>query len=241
MSVYLDDDASRRQNGRPSRRLLAPGRGRGGLRVRLEGRGARSGSSTTFADLAATVDALDDNPLPASYEVRLQAGAGHGEAVDELAAKLAETPGRRRRALRPPVARSAAVGRRRRFASVGLVLGARPDDRRRPDRGQRRPAGALHARRDEIEIMQLVGRAAGVTSAARSSWKACSRAASAPLLALAALAPSFLAVRGPYLVPACRRREPVVGPIPVARAVPAAPRGRDGGRVPGRAGGRERT
>src|SRR5437868_2160925 len=47
----------------------------------------------TFSDLASTVDAVGDNPLPASIEVRLQPGATGANGVDALAARLRALPG----------------------------------------------------------------------------------------------------------------------------------------------------
>ena len=77
---------------------------------------------------------------------------------------------------------------------------------------------ALYARRDEIEIMQLVGAPQayirgpfvmeGVLRAASARW-------SRWRLWLSA----FLALRGRYLVAAGRGRQSVVGAVPVARAV----------------------
>src|SRR5262249_10321926 len=45
----------------------------------------------TFAELAGAVDTLDENPLPASFEVRLRPSAADG--VDALAAALRRAPG----------------------------------------------------------------------------------------------------------------------------------------------------
>src|SRR6185436_11083333 len=47
----------------------------------------------TFGELAAAVDGLGDNPLPASIEVRLRPGPGASVAVDALGARLRQMPG----------------------------------------------------------------------------------------------------------------------------------------------------
>ena len=77
----------------------------------------------TFGDLAAAVDALGDNPLPASLEVRLQPGPGVSASVDSLAATPAPDARRRRRALRPPVA-DRLLSAINVIRGVGLVLGS---------------------------------------------------------------------------------------------------------------------
>jgi cell division protein FtsX len=47
----------------------------------------------TFTDLAGAMETVEANPLPASYEVRLQAGPEANGGGRELAAKLEQTPG----------------------------------------------------------------------------------------------------------------------------------------------------
>ena len=42
----------------------------------------------TFGDLAAAVDGVGENPLPASLEVRLRPGPGVSGGVDALGARL---------------------------------------------------------------------------------------------------------------------------------------------------------
>ncbi len=46
-----------------------------------------------FKDLAGLTDELGDNPLPASFEVRLRASAGSQAGIDALATSLAKAPG----------------------------------------------------------------------------------------------------------------------------------------------------
>src|SRR4029079_14973546 len=47
----------------------------------------------TFSDLVATVDSLQDNPLPASYEVRLRASDTARPDLELLTARLRAAPG----------------------------------------------------------------------------------------------------------------------------------------------------
>ena len=111
--------------------------------------------SATFADLAATIAALENNPLPASFDVRLRASGGAQDGVDALVVRLRTMPG---------VADvrydkqwlDRLLNGIRMLRVVGLALG-----------GALMLAAALTvanvvrlalaARRDELEIMQLVG------------------------------------------------------------------------------------
>ncbi len=107
---------------------------------------ALSRFKTTFADLAGTVEALDGNPLPASYEVRLRPSASAAGRRRGAWGQTARSERRGRRSLRSPVARSAVVGSERRPDSR---LGARrgPDPGGGSDGGQRRAPGAIRAAR----------------------------------------------------------------------------------------------
>jgi cell division transport system permease protein len=108
-----------------------------------------------FRDLAVAADSLDTNPFPASVEVRLRGDVAAGQSLDELTTRLRATPGvadvRFDRRWLERLLGAIAVLRGAGFFVV-IVLGL---------------AAALtvanvvrlaaHARRDEIEIMQLVG------------------------------------------------------------------------------------
>jgi cell division transport system permease protein len=110
-----------------------------------------------FPDLAAAADRLDRNPLPASIEVRLgsRARSAGNTATDELATTLAKQPGvadvRYDRRWLSRLGSAVSV-----FRTIGVVIVALLGI-----------AAALtvanvvrlaaYARRDEIEIMQLVG------------------------------------------------------------------------------------
>jgi cell division transport system permease protein len=153
---------------------------------------------TMFSDLAATADGLDANPLPASYDVRLQASAGAGEAAGTLAAQLEKLPGvadvRYDREWLERLMTGVSVVR-----GVGLMLGALLT-----------VAAALtvanvvrltlYARRDEIDIMQLVG-APQTFVRGPFVMEGTLQGGIGAVLALAALAGMFLALEGPYLDP----------------------------------------
>lgn len=150
-----------------------------------------------FEGLSQAADALDANPVPASYEVRLTPDAA-AAAVDRLADRLRGTRGvadvRYDRQWLDRLMAAALVLRR-----IGLVLGAvlilaaaltvanvvRL---------------ALHARQDEIGIMDLVG---APTAYVRGPFIAegILQGGLGSLVALVALLGAFLAARGPYLVP----------------------------------------
>jgi cell division transport system permease protein len=196
MSVYLEDEATGADRAAVER-ILVPG----GVVAAYEfvsKADALERFKRTFGDLAATIDTVGGNPLPASYEVRLQPRTGTDAAVDGLAVALRAAGGVADvRYDKQWLARMlSAVSLVR---AVGFVLGAvlvlaaaltvanvvRL---------------ALYARREEIEIMQLVGApqayirgpfvAEGVLQGGLGA-----------ALALAALAVGFLAIRARYLVP----------------------------------------
>src|SRR5437763_11928359 len=86
MSVYLRDDVTPAQRTAieqaiASRHVVA-------TREYVSKADALARFRRTFADLAATVDGLGDNPLPASYELRLNAGPEARSAMDELGTAL---------------------------------------------------------------------------------------------------------------------------------------------------------
>ena len=107
----------------------------------------------TFADLSATLDGVGDNPLPASYEVRLSGGPGTG--VDLLLAELRQLPGVADvRYDREWLQRlSSAISMLR---GVGLALGTLLTIAAALTVANVVRLG-LYARRDELDIMQLVG------------------------------------------------------------------------------------
>jgi cell division transport system permease protein len=154
MSVYLKDDATREQV--QALESLVEQSGLSDRRQYLSKAAALARFREDFPDLAGATERLERNPLPASLEVRLGPKARTATtAVDDLAARLGSEPGVAdvrydRRWL-------SRLGSAVRFVrTVGLVIVA-----------LLAVAAALtvanvvrlaaYARRDEIEIMQLVG------------------------------------------------------------------------------------
>jgi cell division transport system permease protein len=152
----------------------------------------------TFGELATAVDGLGDNPLPASIEVRLRPGPGAGAGVDSLGSRLRQMPGvadvRYDRQWLTRVL--AAIGIIR---GVGLVLGT-----------VLAVASALtvanvvrlalYARRDELEIMQLVG-APQAFIRGPFVMEGVLQGGIGALVALSTLGVAFLALSGRYLAP----------------------------------------
>lgn len=152
----------------------------------------------TFGDLAAAIDGPGDNPLPASIDVHLRSGPGATAKVDDLAAKLRQLPGAadvrydRQWLNRLLTAISLVRG-------VGLVLGL-----------VLTVAAALtvanvvrlalYARRDELDIMQLVG-APQAYVRGPFVMEGVLQGGVGALAALAGLAIAFVALRSRYLVP----------------------------------------
>ncbi len=152
----------------------------------------------TFADLASTADTLGDNPLPASYEVRLRPNAGGDGSVDQLAARVRALDGVADvRYDRQWIARLlAAVGVVR---GVGVALGLLLTIAAALTVANVVRL-ALYARRDELEIMQLVG-APEVYVRGPFVLEGVLQGGIGAVSALALLGALFLALRGRYLVP----------------------------------------
>jgi cell division transport system permease protein len=205
LSVYLKDDISPEDH-RAIEELLAPGDtiasheyvSKADALVRFK---------ETFADLAGALDTLGDNPLPASFDVRLRAGRaanedGNGDSVqaglETLVSRLREMAGvadvRYDRQWLTRVLSAITIVR-----AVGLVLGA-----------VLTVAAALtvhnvvrlalYARRDEIEIMQLVG---APQAYIRGPFviEGVLQGGAGALVALAALGVSFFMLQARYLAP----------------------------------------
>lgn len=196
MSVYLDDDAT------PEARstvegVIAPGQIVAGYQFVSKAE-ALQRFTQTFANLAVAAETLGGNPMPASYEVRLQAAAGAQAAVEQLASRLRETPGvvdvRYDRQwldrLLAAVAILQAIGLGLgAFLTVAAVLTVANVVRL-----------ALYARRDEIEIMRLVG-APSAYIRGPFVMEGVLQGGIGATAALAVLAAVFLTVRARYLMP----------------------------------------
>jgi cell division transport system permease protein len=195
MSVYLADGTTA-ENQKGIEALLAPGS------VVVEHRFVSKAEALqrfkqTFSDLAGAVETLG-NPIPASYEVRLQSGPGAQQAVEDLAGRLRATPGvsdvRYDREWLDRL--ESAVNM---LQSAGLLLSAFLTIAAALTVANVVRL-ALYSRRDEIEIMELVG---APTSYIRGPFvmEGILQGGIGAAAALALLAGGYLVVRGRYLMP----------------------------------------
>ena len=108
-----------------------------------------------FPDLASLAEALDDNPLPAAFEVRLRSTVGSEAELDDLAARLSRSAGvvdvRYDRLWVSRLMGAVTLLRGLSLAIITIVAIAAALTVASVVRL------ATYARRDEIEIMQLVG------------------------------------------------------------------------------------
>ena len=196
MSVYLDDQITDQQR-KAIEDAIAPSDIVASREYVSKGL-ALSRFRETFNDLAGSIETLGTNPLPASYEVRLKAGPASEAGLEALGTKLRATSGvvdvRYDRQWLSRLMSAINVIR-----GVGLAIGA----------VLTLAAAltvasvvrlALHARRDEIEIMQLVG---APTAYVRGPFvmEGVIQGGVGALVALTLLAAAFFALRGVYLVP----------------------------------------
>lgn len=196
MSVYLNDDITPAQQS-AIETALAPGDIVEGRSYISKAEGLKR-FKQTFGDLASSIDELGDNPLPASYEVRLQSTPTAQAALDGLAAKLRQTSGvadvRYDRQWLSRLAGSVRIIR-----GVGLALGALLTFAAALTVANVVRL-ALYARRDEINIMQLVG-APGIFIRGPFVMEGVLQGGVGALVALLLLAAAFFALRARYLVP----------------------------------------
>ena len=196
MSIYLNDDATPADR-QAVEALLAPGPIVAGHQF-VSKEEALARFKATFSDLAGAVETLEGNPLPASYEVRLQATPASTQAIAELASRLEQTGGvsdvRYDRQWLDRVLSAVQT-----IQGVGLVLGAFLTFAAALTVANVVRL-ALWARRDELEIMQLVG-APQTFIRGPFVMEGVLQGGIGALLALAALAVTFLVVRGRYLMP----------------------------------------
>jgi cell division transport system permease protein len=152
----------------------------------------------TFADLASTVDTLGDNPLPASFEVRVRPGSDAAAGIDRLGASLRQMPGvadvRYDRQWLDRLASGVNIVR-----AVGLMLGALLTIAAALTVANVVRL-ALFARRDELDIMQLVG-APGAYIRGPFVMEGVLQGGVGALVAVVALAVAFFALRAHYLAP----------------------------------------
>ena len=196
MSVYLKDDLTQDQ-----RRAIEGELALGDViasREYVSKADALARFRQTFSDLTSTVETLGENPLPASYELRLRSGATVADSVDRLANRLRDTAGvadvRYDRQWLSRLLSIVTIVRR-----VGLGLGALLTLAAALTVANVVRL-ALYARRDELEIMQLVG---APTAYVRGPFvmEGVLQGGFGALIALAALTLAFFVVRGRYLTP----------------------------------------
>jgi cell division transport system permease protein len=152
----------------------------------------------TFADLSPALDSVGTNPLPASFEVRLRPGPGAGTGVDILAARLQQMPGvadvRYDRQWLDRLLSAIGVIR-----GVGFLLGSVLTIAAALTVANVVRL-ALYARRDELDIMQLVG-APQAYIRGPFVMEGVLQGGAGALVALVVLGAAFLALRARYFVP----------------------------------------
>jgi cell division transport system permease protein len=196
LSVYLKDDVTPEQR-QALEAALAPGEVVASREYVSKG-DALARFKQTFGELAAAMDGAGDNPLPASLEVRLRPGPGAGAAVDALGNQLRQMPGvgdvRFDRQWLNRVMSAIAIVR-----GVGLILAAILTIAAALTVANVVRL-ALYARRDELEIMHLVGAPQAFINGP-FVMEGVLQGGVGALLALTALGGAFLALRGRYLTP----------------------------------------
>ena len=196
LSVYLKDDVTPEQR-RAVEAVLVPG-DVVTSREYVSKTDALARFKQTFGELAATMDGAGDNPLPASIEVRLRPGPGASAVVDTLGSRLRQMPGvadvRYDRQWLNRVLSAIGIIR-----GVGLVLGAILTIAAALTVANVVRL-ALYARRDELEIMQLVG-APQAFIRGPFVMEGVLQGGAGAMLALSALGVAFVALRGRYLTP----------------------------------------
>jgi cell division transport system permease protein len=196
MSVYLSDDATVSQR-TAIEGLLVPGPIIAGAEYVSKAQ-ALERFKQTFVDLASTVGSLDSNPLPASYEIRLQPQTGSSAGVDQLAERLRAVAGvadvRYDRQWLERLTSTIEIVRIVGLALAGILSLAAALTVATVVRL------ALHARRDEIDIMHLVG---APQAYIRGPFvvEGILQGGIGAIVALVLLSVTYLAFRGPYLLP----------------------------------------
>jgi cell division transport system permease protein len=209
LSVYLSDSVTAEERA-AIERMLAPGDVVAEVQY-LSKADAAVRFGEIFPDLAGALDPGAENPLPASYEARLDDPVAAGR-VEDLARLLREAPGvvdvRFDREWLERLVTAVSI-----VQGFGLALGT-----------MLTLAAALtvanvvrlalYARRAEIQIMDLVG-APAVYVRGPFVMEGMLQGGLGALVALAALAATFLAVRGRYLTPLVEAAN-----LPAARFLP---------------------
>ena len=194
LSVYLTDTVTPEQRA-AIERILATGNIVASHQYLSKG-DALARFKRTFKDMSGTVESLGENPLPASYEVQLRPGAEN--AVDLLLAEVRQAPGvadvRYDREWIQRLSSAVTVVR-----GAGVVLGILLTIAAALTVANVVRLG-LYARRDELDIMQLVG-APGVYITGPFVMEGTLQGGIGAFLALLALGGVFYGFKGRYLVP----------------------------------------
>lgn len=196
MSVYLKDDVTLDQR-RAIESMLTPSAVIASHEY-VSKSDALARFKQTFSDLASTVDTLGDNPLPASFDVRLKSGSGTADAIDGLASRIRSAPGVADvRYDRQWLARLLSLVTI--IRGVGLALAALLTLAAALTVANVVRL-ALYARRDELDIMQLVG-APNAFIRGPFVMEGVLQGGVGAVVALVVLIAAFFAVRGRYLIP----------------------------------------
>jgi cell division transport system permease protein len=193
MSVFLKDDITPDARARVERLLVPSDLVTG--RVYISKSDALTRFKQTFTDLSTTIEGLGENPLPASIDVRLRPGAG---GIDALSAALRNAEGvadvRYDQQWLDRLLSAIAVIR-----GVGLLLGSTLTVAAALTVANVVRLG-LYARRDELDIMELVG-APSVYVRGPFVMEGVLQGGIGALVAVLALGVGFVALRARYLVP----------------------------------------
>lgn len=153
LSVYLQDEATSEQRDAIETLIDETGVAQG--REYVSKTDALGRFRREFAELGALATGFEDNPFPASIEVRVRAGVGNDDRIDTLVRRLAALPAvadvRYDREWIARIASGLAAARGAGLALAGLMALAAAVTVASVVRI------GLQARRDEVEIMQLVG------------------------------------------------------------------------------------
>jgi cell division transport system permease protein len=194
LSVYLTDNVTDSQRA-AIERILATGNIVASHQY-LSKADAVARFKKTFKDMSGTLESLGENPLPASYEVRLRPGAEN--AVDLLLAEVRQSPGvadvRYDREWLQRLSSAVLVIR-----GVGFVLGTLLTIAAALTVANVVRLG-LYARRDELDIMQLVG-APQIYVRGPFVMEGTLQGGIGALLALLALATVFYGFKERFLLP----------------------------------------
>lgn len=205
-SIYLDDEISQEQ--RVALNALLREHPAVASREYVSKADAAVRFTRDFPDLAAGLADMARNPLPASIEVRLNPARADAAAIDAFARRLAQTPGvadvRFDRQWLERLGRIAAGVRWVGWALGAVLLVASMLTVATVVRL------ALHARRDEVEIMQLMGAPIGLLRGPLV-FEGVIQGGAGALVAIAALFGGFAVARGRLLG--------VLGPAADAAAV----------------------